>query len=138
MTADLRIRVVDDARAAIRQFGVNDGIHEGYVGWIGFLRMITKKPWKNHLPENIQKKLPIVTIQLQRQMDEQAVYEKEMERRQEVRLPPLLLLFRYRAHPPTDRPTDRLLTLSCPTACSSSQKALPLKRSNKPWSTQKW
>ena len=84
MTADLRIRVVDDARAAIKQFGVNDGIHEGYVGWIGFLRMITKKPWKNHLPENIQNKLPVVTIQLQRQIDEAVAAEKEHEKRQEV------------------------------------------------------
>jgi len=65
MSADLRIRVVDDARNAIKMFGDPE---EGHVGWIGFLRMITKKPWRNHLPESVQGKLHIVALQLQKQV----------------------------------------------------------------------
>lgn len=59
LTADHRIRIVEDARRAIQHFG-----KEGVLDWIGFLRMITRKPWRDLLPGAAQQKIPLLALKL--------------------------------------------------------------------------
>ena len=62
MQAEHKIRLVEQARSAIEMFGV-----EERIGWTGFLRMITREPWRQLLPAAAQSKIPRMLLQHQRQ-----------------------------------------------------------------------
>ena len=60
--AEHKIRLVEQARDAISQFGTEDRIQ-----WTGFLRMITRQPWRELLPKAAQEKIPKMLLKHSKQ-----------------------------------------------------------------------
>jgi len=74
LKSEHRIRLVEQAREAIAQFGTDDRI-----GWTGFLRMVTRHPWRELLPKAAQERIPKMLLKITKEQKQQEQAQEQFE-----------------------------------------------------------